>query len=38
MNEIEILTKINAISVIKENKTNVDYFIFDEFEIHHFLN
>jgi len=34
MNEIDILTKLNAISVIKENKTNVDYFIFDEFEIH----
>jgi len=34
MNQIDILTKLNAISVIKENKTNVDYFIFDEFEIH----
>jgi uncharacterized cupin superfamily protein len=32
--EVDILTKINAISVVKENKTNVDYFIFDEFEIH----
>ncbi|MFT8312731.1 MAG: cupin domain-containing protein [Clostridium sp.] len=32
--EVDILTKLNAISVIKENKTNVDYFIFDEFEVH----
>jgi len=34
MDEIDILTKLNAVSIIKENKTNVDYFIFDEFEIH----
>lgn len=32
--EVDILTKLNAISVIKKNKTNVDYFIFDEFEVH----
>lgn len=32
--EVDILTKLNGISVIKENKTNVDYFIFDEFEVH----
>lgn len=32
--EVDILTKLNAISVVKENKTNVDYYIFDEFEIH----
>ena len=34
MSEIDILTQIEAISVIKENKTKVDYFIFDEFEVH----
>jgi uncharacterized cupin superfamily protein len=32
--EVDILTKLNAISVIKENSTNVDYYIFDEFEVH----
>lgn len=32
--EVDILTKLNAISVVKKNKTNVDYFIFDEYEIH----
>lgn len=32
--ELDILTKLDGISVTKENKTNVDYFIFDEFEIH----
>ena len=32
--EVDILTKLNAISVVKENKTNVDYHIFDEFEVH----
>lgn len=35
MTEIEILSKKDAISVVKENKTQVDYFIFDEYEIHH---
>ncbi len=34
MAELDILTKADAISVIKDNKTSVDYFIFDEFEIH----
>jgi len=34
MAEVDILTQLDAISIIKENKTNVDYFIFDEFEIH----
>ena len=34
MAELDILTQLEAISIIKENKTNVDYFIFDEFEIH----
>lgn len=32
--ELDIFTKLDGISVTKENKTNVDYFIFDEFEIH----
>ena len=32
--EVDILTKLNAISVVKGNRTNVDYYIFDEFEIH----
>lgn len=32
--EVDILTKLDGISVVKENKTNVDYYIFDEFEIH----
>lgn len=34
MRELEILTKDNAISVNKENGTSVDYFLFDEYEIH----
>lgn len=34
MSEVDILTQIDAISVIKENRTNVDYFIFDEYEVH----
>ena len=34
MGEVDILKQFDAISIIKENKTNVDYFIFDEFEIH----
>jgi len=34
MAEVDIFTKLDAISIIKENKTNVDYFIFDEFEVH----
>lgn len=33
MAEVDILTQSDAISIIKENKTNVDYFIFDEFEV-----
>lgn len=32
--ELDIFTKLDGISVTKENKTDVDYFIFDEFEIH----
>lgn len=32
--ELDILTKLDGISVTKENKTNVDYFIFNEFEVH----
>ncbi len=32
--ELDIFTKLDGISVTKENKTNVDYFIFDEFEVH----
>ena len=35
MSEIDILLKKDAISVVKDNKTEVDYFIFDEFEVHH---
>ncbi len=35
MSEIEILSAADAISVVKTNKTKVDYFIFDEFEVHH---
>lgn len=31
---MEFLTRNDAISVNKENKTKVDYFIFDEYEIH----
>lgn len=34
MSEIEILTKKDAISVDKSNGTSVDYYIFNEFEIH----
>lgn len=34
MEELDILTLENAISVTKENKTSVNYFIFDEYEIH----
>ncbi|MDD7793085.1 hypothetical protein [Clostridium sp. 'White wine YQ'] len=34
MKQLDILTKIDAISVVKENKTSVDYYLFDEFEIH----
>jgi hypothetical protein len=34
MSKVEILTKKDAISVLKENGTQVDYYIFDEFEIH----
>lgn len=32
--QVDILTKSNAISVVKKNKTSVDYYIFNEFEIH----
>ncbi|SFB02828.1 cupin domain-containing protein [Clostridium frigidicarnis] len=32
--EVDILTKLDSISVTKGNKTNVDYYIFDEFEVH----
>lgn len=32
--ELDIFTKLDGISVTKENKTDVDYFIFDEFEVH----
>lgn len=32
--EVDILTKLDSISVTKENKTKVDYYIFDEFEVH----
>lgn len=34
MDDIEILSKKDAISIIKDNKTQVSYYIFDEFEIH----
>lgn len=34
MSEIEILTSENAISITKPNKTVVDYYLFDEFEVH----
>ena len=30
----DILDQTDAISITKENKTNVDYFLFDTFEIH----
>ena len=32
--EVDILTKLDSISVTKENKTKVDYYVFDEFEVH----
>lgn len=34
MSEIEILSKKDAISVVKGNRTSVDYYIFKEFEVH----
>ncbi len=34
MSEIEVFTKKDAISVTKLNNTIVDYYIFDEYEIH----
>jgi quercetin dioxygenase-like cupin family protein len=34
MSELDILTPENAIAVVKENKTCVNYFIFDECEVH----
>lgn len=34
MQKLEIIKKENAISVIRKDKTIVDYFIFDEEEIH----
>jgi len=34
MSEIEILNAQNAISITKPNKTMVDYYLFDEFEVH----
>lgn len=34
MNNLEILTLANAIHIEKENQTVVDYYLFDEFEIH----
>ena len=34
MSEIEVFTKKDAISVTKLNNTMVDYYIFDEYEIH----
>lgn len=34
ISEVEILTKLEAISIIKDNNTEVDYFLFDEFEVH----
>lgn len=34
MSAIELLQSNDAISVFKENGTSVDYYIFDEFEIH----
>lgn len=34
MQELEIIKKENAISIIRKDKTVVDYFIFDEEEIH----
>lgn len=34
MDKPQILTLNNAISVMKENRTKVDYYLFDEYEIH----
>ena len=34
MNTPQILTISDAISVTKENRTKVDYYLFDEYEIH----
>ncbi len=34
MSQPEIMRSADAISVIKENKTSVDYYIFSEYEIH----
>lgn len=34
MSELEVYSKDDAISVEKTNKTYVDYFLFDEYEIH----
>ena len=34
MEEVDILSKDDAISEVKENGTSVEYFIFDEFEVH----
>lgn len=34
MSEIRILTRADAISVVKPNRTAVDYYIFEESEIH----
>ncbi len=34
MSEIEVLSKKDAISVTKPNRTIVDYYLFDEFEVH----
>lgn len=34
MSQLEIMRSADAISVIKENKTSVDYYIFSEYEIH----
>jgi len=32
--EVDILSRDDAISAVKENGTSVEYFIFDEFEVH----
>ena len=34
MEEVDILSRDDAISAVKENGTSVEYFIFDEFEVH----
>ena len=34
MAEADIYTQLDSISITKENKTKVDYFIFDEYEVH----